>query len=119
MSDVAKYKGSCHCGKVSFEVESDLGQVISCNCSICAKKGHLLIVVNEQAFKLLSGQNDQSDYQFNKKRIHHLFCRHCGVSSFAQGATPDGRKMYAVNVRCLESVNLDELNVVPVDGKSF
>ncbi|HEX6635136.1 MAG TPA: GFA family protein, partial [Usitatibacter sp.] len=32
------YKGSCHCGRVAFEVEGDIGAVIECNCSICSKK---------------------------------------------------------------------------------
>ena len=32
------YKGGCHCGRVAFEVEGDLGQIIECNCSHCSKK---------------------------------------------------------------------------------
>ena len=35
------HKGSCHCGKVAFEVETDLDQVVSCNCSHCRRKGYL------------------------------------------------------------------------------
>lgn len=119
MSEVNKYKGACHCGKVSYEVETDLGQVVSCNCSICSKRGYLLSFVHEKGFKLISGQNEQSDYLFHKKHIHHLFCKHCGVSSFGHGALPNGDRMYAINVRCLEGVNLDSLTITPVDGKSL
>ena len=37
-----KYQGSCHCGKVAFEVEGEIQGVISCNCSICRRKGALM-----------------------------------------------------------------------------
>ncbi|MEX2352922.1 MAG: GFA family protein, partial [Gammaproteobacteria bacterium] len=36
-----KYKGSCHCGKVRFELEGDLTEVMACNCSICVRKASL------------------------------------------------------------------------------
>src|SRR5262245_51884510 len=38
---IMMYQGSCHCGRVSFEVEGDLGQVMECNCSHCSRKGYL------------------------------------------------------------------------------
>ena len=68
-----KYTGGCHCGKVRFEVDMDLKEVISCNCSMCAKRGSLLAFVPEENFTLLSGEDALTDYQFNKKVIHHLF----------------------------------------------
>lgn len=112
------YKGSCHCGKVSYDVDMELGDVIECNCSICRKQGTLLSFVGEKQFHLLSGQDDLNDYQFNKKIIHHYFCSHCGVKSFGKGTGPDGAPMVAINVRCLDDVDLGALNVVQFDGKS-
>ena len=32
------------------------------------------------------GQEALSDYQFGRKNIHHLFCKHCGVKSFGRAA---------------------------------
>ncbi|ADO68420.1 GFA family protein [Stigmatella aurantiaca] len=119
MTTPQKYTGGCHCGQIQYEVTADLNQVISCNCSVCTKKGALLSFVGADQFKLLSGKDAVSDYQFNKKVIHHLFCRTCGVESFASGTAPDGRQMYAINVRCLEGVDLAALRVTPVDGKSL
>lgn len=114
-----KYTGGCHCGKVRYEVETELDQVVSCNCSMCQKKGHLLTFVPEDRFRLLTGEGETTDYQFGRKSIHHLFCRTCGVSSFARGTAPDGREMAAVNARCLDEVDLDALKVVTVDGRSL
>ena len=69
-------------------------------------------------FTLHSGADVLKDYQFGKQHIHHLFCSVCGVRSFARGEMPDGTKMVAVNVRCLESVNLDEVPTKKFDGRS-
>jgi hypothetical protein len=119
MPEAQTYSGGCHCGKVRYEVTSDLAQVISCNCSICTKHGLLVSFVPAPAFRLLAGQDDVADYQFNKKRIHHQFCPACGVESFARGAMPDGTPMVAVNVRCLEGVDLGALKLTPFDGRSL
>ncbi len=115
-----KHTGSCHCGKVTYEVEMNLEKAMSCNCSICLKKGTLLDFVPEAQFKLLSGENDLVDYQFHKMRIHHLFCRVCGVTSFAKATSQkEGVKMIAVNVRCLDNVDISKLKINEYDGKSL
>ncbi len=119
MEKAKEHHGGCHCGRVRFDVTADLSSIIACNCSICQKTGSILAFVPEAQFKLVSGADDLVDYQFNKKVIHHLFCRVCGVRSFARGAAPDGRKMAAVNVRCLDDVDVTALNPKPFDGKSL
>lgn len=114
------HRGGCHCGKVRYQVELDLGQPVNtCNCSICSKTGTMLAFVPAGKFELLSGEDALTDYQFYKKAIHHLFCSTCGIRSFARGQMPDGSEIRAVNVRCLEGVDLDALTVNQVDGKSF
>lgn len=114
-----KYTGGCHCGKVKFEVEMEIGKPISCNCSICQKKGTLLSFAPASQFKLLQGEDSLSNYQFNKNVIHHLFCKNCGVTSFAKGAAPDGSDVRAINVRCLDGVDLDKLELMKYNGKSI
>ena len=111
------YVGSCHCGKVRYEARADLRSAISCNCSICQRTGTLLAFVPMANFTLLQGEEALADYQFNKKVIHHLFCTTCGVRSFARGIGPDGTEMAAINVRCLEGVDLASLDVVHFDGR--
>lgn len=120
MTDPKKYTGGCHCGRVRYEVEADLSQpVIACNCSICNKTGTLLTFVPAAAFKLLAGGDALVDYQFAKKHIHHLFCPTCGIRSFAHGEAPGGGTMFAVNVRCLDDVDIGALTVNHFDGKSL
>jgi len=112
------HQGGCHCGAVRYEVAIDLEKpVISCNCSICGKSGTMLAFVPADTFKLLQGEESLVDYRFRKKAIAHLFCKTCGVRSFARGAMPDGTQMVAVNTRCLDDVDLAKLNVQHHDGK--
>ena len=117
MPEAKTYTGGCHCGKVRYEAKADLKQVVSCNCSICTKRGLLLTFAASDQFELLSGQDELADYQFGRKTIHHLFCPSCGVESYATGTAPNGAEMFAINVRCLDDVDVASLTLTPFDGK--
>lgn len=118
MSTTTSHKGGCHCGAVRYRVDLDLTKpVIQCNCSICSRTGTLLAFVPESSFKLEKGEQNLTDYQFNKQVIHHLFCKTCGVRSFGRGVGPQG-PMVAINTRCLDDVDANTLNIQHFDGKS-
>jgi hypothetical protein len=117
MSNANTHTGGCHCGKVRYEVTTDLGApVMACNCSMCSKKGTLLSFVPSGDFKLLQGEDALTKYQFNKKVIDHLFCSTCGVTSFARGKKPDGTPMIAINNRCIDGVDVEKLQIKHYDG---
>jgi hypothetical protein len=113
------YKGSCHCGQIAFEVEGDLEQAMECNCSHCSRKGYLLWFLPRQQFKLLTPESDLATYTFNRHVIQHHFCAKCGCAPFGFGKDRTGAATAAVNVRCLEELDLSSLKRVPVDGRSF
>lgn len=113
-----RYEGGCHCGRVRYAVTVALDKVIECNCSHCARRGLLLAFTRPEDFTLAAGEGELVDYQFNRKVIHHLFCRTCGIESFGRGRTPDGAESVAINVRCLDGVDLATLNRIPFDGRS-
>lgn len=117
------YTGSCHCGKVSFEADIDLGAgTTRCNCSICRKTRFWGALVKPEAFRLLKGENELSDYQFGSKAGHHLFCKTCGVRPFGRGYVEAiGGAYVSINVGCLDNLPLTDLADVPVqyfDGRS-
>jgi hypothetical protein len=114
-----KYSGSCHCGEVAFGFESEFDAVIECNCSHCSRKGYLLTFVPQEQFTLKRGEASLATYTFNKHAIQHQFCKRCGCAPFGLGTNPQGGKMAAINVRCLESFDLDSVKRKAVDGKSF
>lgn len=114
-----KYTGGCHCQAVRYEVEVDLLHTIACNCSHCVKKGFILSFVPAEQFTLLSGEDMLTEYRFNKKVIAHFFCKVCGVQSFGRGSDAEGKKTVAVNVCCLDGVDLSTLHPTEYDGKSI
>lgn len=119
MPEPTTYSGGCHCGHVRYEVTADLATVIECNCSHCSKRGLLLTFVAPDNFKMIAGGDGLTDYQFNRKMIHHLMCPQCGIESFARGRSPDGKEMVAINVRCLEGVDPKSLTTTPINGRDL
>jgi len=118
MREPQTYRGGCHCGNVRFEVTTDLARVVECNCSHCSRKGFLLTFVTAENFRLLQGEDALTDYQFNRRIGHHLFCTSCGVESFWRSTRTDGTKMVSANVRCLDDVVPGSFTVTHVDGKN-
>jgi hypothetical protein len=113
------HRGSCHCGAVRYTVELDTTQPANiCNCSMCGRSGSMLMFVAPDKFTLEAGEANLTDYQFNKQNIHHLFCKTCGIKSFARGQGRTG-PMVAVNVRCLDDVDVFTQPTKQIDGKSF
>ena len=114
MAETRTYEGGCHCGRIRYRIEADLTQAAECNCSICSKRGALWTFV-----KLVQGKDALTDYQSARKKIHHLFCDNCGVGSYSRGIAPNGEDTFAVNIRCLDDVDISTLKVTPFDGKSL
>lgn len=112
------YQGSCHCGRIAFEVEGSIDSVLACNCSMCGRKGSLLWFVPRDALKLKTPEGDMATYTFNRHVIQHRFCPVCGIHPFGEGTDPKGNRMAAINARCLEDVDLSTLKVVEYDGRS-
>jgi hypothetical protein len=112
------YQGSCHCGRVAFEVEGELARALECNCSHCSRKGYLLWFVPRDQLRLSTPERELGTYTFNKHVIQHHFCTNCGCAPFGFGVDPQGKATAAVNVRCLEGVELTTLARMPFDGRS-
>ena len=89
--------GSCHCGAIAYTVEADPTGAVTCNCSLCSRLG---------------------DYRFNKHVLHHRFCPSCGIESYAEGKGRDGSEQAGINLRCVQSIDVNKLSPKQVDGRS-
>ena len=112
------HRGGCHCGRVRFEVLAPAQiEVTDCNCSICSRAGYLHLIVSKSRFKLLSGAEALTTYEFNTRTAKHLFCSVCGIKAFyVPRSHPDG---FSVNARCLDAGTVVHMSVIPSDGKNW
>jgi hypothetical protein len=112
------HKGGCHCGKVRFEVTAPPQiEVGDCNCSMCSRTGYLHLMVPKSRFKLLSGEDALTTYEFNTKTAKHLFCSVCGIKSFyVPRSNPEG---ISVNARCLDEGTVTGTTFRKIDGRNW
>jgi hypothetical protein len=114
------HAGGCHCGAVRFEVDAEIDGAMACNCSICGKRGSLWGFIGGDQFRMMSGEDNLTEYRFNKKAIAHLFCKTCGVAAFSRGVQPKtGANVVALNLRCIDGLDAEALPVNRVDGASL
>jgi len=110
-------RGACHCGRVQFEIQSTLAPAARCNCSLCRRRAAVMTRVPAERFRLLSGEEFLSLYQFNTRVAKHYFCKVCGIYTFHRPrVAPD---LYGVNVGCLDGVDPNSLQVGLIDGEAY
>jgi len=112
------YQGSCHCGRVAFQVTGEIDGALACNCSICQRKGSLLWFVPRGQLSLQTPEDASEAYTFNKHLITHRFCRVCGIHPYAEARDPKGNAMAAINLRCIEGLDLAAVPVRHFDGRA-
>ena len=112
------YEGGCHCGRVRFRIRADLAGLLECNCSICTKKGLHFTFLDPKSFQLRAGEENLREYLFNKHAIRHQLCIDCGVDVFARGTKPDGSEVVALNVSCIDGIELSKIEMTPIDGRN-
>ena len=112
-----KYRGSCHCGAVTFEIETDFPELTTCDCSICRRKDALMVKVHESRFALLTGAEALGEYRFHTMTARHFFCRTCGIYPFhRKRVSPD---FFGVNVFCLENFDPTGIPVRATGGATM
>ena len=118
MSDPSKWvEGGCHCGEVAFRARLRTKQAIRCNCTVCAMKGFVHVLVEEEDFELLQGSDALTTYTFGTHTAKHHFCARCGIHSFYRPRShPD---KIDVNLRCLRGVNDTQFEVTQFDGQNW
>ena len=115
-----KYKGTCHCGSVSFSFEHEAIETgLRCNCSICRRKGAVMsaFTIHPEAFNYEAESDALGMYQFNTNVAKHYFCKNCGIYPFHQTLRKPGA--YRVNLGCIDEVDTNAISVELFEGKSI
>jgi hypothetical protein len=115
---VTTYTGSCHCGGIAFEVEGEIDSGLACNCSICSRRASTLVRSTIQS-EAKTPESSLATYTFNKHVIKHHFCPKCGIHTFGEATDPKGNAMAAVNLRCIQNIDVDAVPVHHFDGRSI
>jgi hypothetical protein len=119
--------GSCHCGKVAFQVMGEIPEKLTrCTCSLCAKRGGLHAYYRPDQFTLTTPFGEEGVYRWNDGNVAHHFCPECGCFTFmdspdAQPGVPwDGKtRRIGVNARLFDDFDADDHPVKVVDGKNL
>jgi hypothetical protein len=100
------YEGGCHCGAVRFQVVVNNHKVDDCN-----------LIVTQEQFNLLQGEDVLKTYKFNTGIAQHKFCGICGIHAFyIPRSHPD---CIDVNVRCLDGNVIENFEIMPFDGANW
>jgi hypothetical protein len=111
------YSGSCHCGAIRFEIDTEITDLYTCDCSLCRKRSAVMTSVHESRFKLIAGEEKLSLYQWNARIARHYFCSVCGIYPFhRKRAMPDH---YAVNVVTLDNFDAAGRPIRQAEGRGM
>ena len=111
------YAGSCHCGAVRFDIDTDFPELTWCDCSMCRRRNALMVKVHESRLRLLAGTESLAEYRFHTRTATHYFCRVCGIYPFhRKRVTPD---YYGINVFCLEGFDPSGIPVRETHGSGM
>lgn len=120
MAEKQTHSGQCHCGAVRFSAKTDFSGLGDCNCSRCRRLGWVMQSLPASDFTLIAGEDNLTTYRFNTEMIDHLFCKTCGIESFARGSDGKGNEMMMINVNCLENPPaFDRSAIKHWDGANF
>ncbi len=115
---MSKYLGSCHCGGVRFEIDTEypLGPYFRCNCSLCSRKAAVMGAAPRSALTVTQGADLISTYAWNTREAQHCFCRVCGI--YTHHVMRGEVNTVGLNMACIEGVDTFALGDVPVgNGK--
>ena len=111
-------EGSCHCGKVRFQIAGLTPTVTSCNCSICHRLGALWAYYTSSEVVFTAGAGETVPYVQQGEgmgglAIHH--CPGCGCTTHWSSLRSDMDRM-GINARLLDRAVLDGVRVRRLDG---
>jgi len=108
---------TCHCSAVEFEIESNLSEFTTCDCSLCEMRNAIMVKVPQADLTVNAGKEDLTLYQWNMKIAKHYFCSICGTYVFHnKRAAPDH---YGVNVKCLQGVDISDVPIRATKGDNM
>jgi hypothetical protein len=77
------YQGSCLCGSIKYELESDLKAVVNCHCGFCSKAHGAvfttLLFIPLANLTITEGKELLTSYHVENLNADRYFCSKCGT----------------------------------------
>jgi hypothetical protein len=122
------YQASCHCGATRFQIDANIDHVRECDCSICRRRGALILRIASDAIRFLTPIDQLAVYRWGTGTGADYFCPTCGVMPFRKPSAPTPEEAeagvarfegWAVNARCIDDLDLDAMPRVRIRGSEL
>ena len=110
-------RGACHCGAVRFEVDFEIIELTTCDCSLCVIRNAVMAKVPEAALTVTAGREYLTLYQWNTRRAEHYFCNRCGIYVFHRKRA--AQEHFGVNAFCLEDFDPASVPLRATEGANM
>ncbi|MEL7013227.1 MAG: GFA family protein [Pseudomonadota bacterium] len=110
-------EGSCHCGAISWRLDTSPESVTACNCTICRRYG-VLWAYGHIDHDIHTTGATRTYRRADGGAIDFHFCGRCGCVTHyvATCAGEDGRHWTAVNLRLSDPEQIADLPIDHFDG---
>lgn len=104
MSEQNLYSGSCLCGGLRYEIQSEIGDIVQCHCRKCRKANGTAFATNapikKADFKIVQGEHLLKKFQ-SSATTQRCFCADCGSPIISiKTETPD---LYRLRIGTLDT----------------
>jgi len=116
--DSNRLYGKCHCGSVQFSIprDIDLTAVRRCDCSLCKRRGAVMLACPRELVRIEAGDEYIVRYKWNTGVATHHFCSKCGIMTHHhRRTTPD---ICGVNLGCIDALEYRRFQDVPMSNGS-
>jgi len=111
------FTGSCHCGALRYECDGTPEEAMTCNCSICRRKGAVLYFADPERVRFTMSV-EPTLYRFNTDVVAHAFCPVCGIATHARPEVPGQPPKVALNLRASD-LDLATIRTWEFDGAAL
>jgi hypothetical protein len=109
-------RGSCHCGAVSFRLNTAPEWLTECNCSICRRIGGLWAHAEIEQIVIEGGRDATLAYSWGDRNLAFHTCRTCGCTTHWENLHPEKSSRMAVNGRMAAPADIAGIRIRRFDG---
>jgi len=92
----------------------DMSAVRRCDCSLCKRRGAVMLACPIEDVKIEAGAEHLVHYKWNTKVATHHFCSKCGIMTHHQRRTTP--EICGINIGCIDEIDYRSFQDVPMNN---